>query len=80
MMRTNYVLIDYENVQPVELSLLDHENFYVRLFLGFNQSKIFFETAAALQKMGTRAEYIKISRKKRLWRSSKNYKDKNSSS
>ncbi|PDW04121.1 hypothetical protein CJ255_05360 [Candidatus Viridilinea mediisalina] len=62
-MRANYVLIDYENVQPTEFLILDHENFYVRLFLGVNQNKIPFEVAVALQKMGTRAEYIKSCKK-----------------
>ena len=59
-MRTNYVLIDYENVQPSVLSVLDAEHFKVMVFVGANQNKLTFETAAALQKMGDRAEYIKI--------------------
>ena len=60
-MRTNYVLIDYENVQPEALSVLDEEHFKVLVFVGASQTKLAFEAAAALQRMGNRAEYIKIS-------------------
>ena len=60
-MRTNYVLIDYENVQPESLSALDAEQFKVIVFVGANQTKLTFEVAMALQRMGSKAEYIKIS-------------------
>jgi hypothetical protein len=59
-MRTNYVLIDYENVQPSSLVGLDAEHFRVLVFVGASQNKVGFDTAAALQKLGARAEYIKI--------------------
>jgi hypothetical protein len=60
-MRTNYVLIDYENVQPADLAILDQEHFKILLFVGANQTKIGFEIVSVLQHMGSRAEYIKIS-------------------
>ncbi len=59
-MRTNYVLIDYENVQPDTMAVLDNEHFKVIVFIGANQAKIPFEMALAIQRMGDRAEYIKI--------------------
>ncbi len=59
-MRTNYVLIDYENVQPSSLAGLDAEYFRVLIFVGASQSKLTFEIAAAIQKLGPKAEYIKI--------------------
>ena len=59
-MRTNYVLVDYENVQPSSLAGLDAEHFRVLIFVGACQSKLTFELAAALQKLGPRAEYVKI--------------------
>ena len=59
-MRTNYVLIDYENVQPTSLAGLDAEHFRVLVFVGANQNKLAFDTAAAVQRLGARAEYIKI--------------------
>jgi len=60
-MRKNYVLIDFENVQPGSLAALQHEHFEVKLFLGANQSKVPFEIANAMQSMCGRAEYVKIS-------------------
>lgn len=60
-MRTNYVLIDYENVQPAVMSVLDAEHFRVQVFVGPGQSKVSFEIASALQRMGPRAEYIRVS-------------------
>lgn len=60
-MRTNYVLIDYESVQPEDVSALKQDHFRVIVFVGAHQTKIAFETAAALQHMGTNAEYVKIS-------------------
>lgn len=60
-MRINHVLIDYENVQPEALSMLDAEHFKVLVFVGANQTKLRFETALALQRMGSKAEYIKVS-------------------
>lgn len=60
-MRTNYVLIDHENVHLEALKGLDAEHFKVLLFVGANQNKLAYDLAAAVQKMGTRAEYVKIS-------------------
>ncbi len=59
-MKTNYVLIDYENVQPAAMAVLDEEHFKVIVFVGANQTKVSFEVASALQRMGDRAEYIRI--------------------
>ena len=55
------MLIDYENVQPDALSMLDQEHFKVIVFVGASQTKVTFESAAALQRMGSKAEYVKIS-------------------
>ncbi len=60
-MRTNYVLIDYENVQPDAMEALNKEHFKVLVFVGASQTKVRFEVATVLQKMRERAEYIKIS-------------------
>jgi hypothetical protein len=59
--KTTYVLIDYENVQPAALTILDQEHVKLRIFVGANQTKIAIEVASALQRMGSRAEYIQIS-------------------
>lgn len=60
-MRTNYVLIDYENVQPTALSILKKEHFKVIVFVGANQAKVAFDVAAQLQQLGPSASYVKIS-------------------
>ncbi len=57
-MRTNYVLIDYENVQPMDLALLRDGHFKVKVFLGANQSKIPVALATAIQALGASAEYV----------------------
>jgi hypothetical protein len=60
-LRTNYVLIDFENVQPEAISMLDQEHFKVIVFVGATQQKVPFDIANALQRMGSKAEYVKIS-------------------
>jgi hypothetical protein len=59
-MRTNYVLIDYENVQPENLSLLASEHFRIIVFVGQSQLSIRTSLAIALQSYGPRAAYVKI--------------------
>lgn len=59
-LKTNYVLIDYENVQPEAMAVLNQDHFKVLVFVGANQAKVTYEVAEALQQMGSRAEYIKI--------------------
>lgn len=56
-LKTNYVLIDYENVQVKSLSLLKDEYFHVRVFLGPKNSKLPVELVVAMQKLGDRADY-----------------------
>ena len=60
-MRTNYVLIDFESVQPERLAVLTKDHFKVLVFVGANQSKLSFETVSVIQQLGDRAKYIKIS-------------------
>ena len=60
-MPTNYVLIDFENVLPKNLELLTRHPFTVLVFVGANQAKVPYELAEAMQKLGDKARYIKIS-------------------
>jgi PIN domain len=61
-MRTNYILIDYENVSsPTVLDVLAQGHFKVIVFVGASQPKVTYEVASTLQKLGDRATYIKIS-------------------
>ena len=59
-MRTNYVLVDYESVQPSSIAVLEQECFKVMIFVGEKQAKVGFELAAALQRLGPKAEYVKM--------------------
>ncbi|MDP0563177.1 MAG: PIN domain-containing protein [Candidatus Endonucleobacter sp. (ex Gigantidas childressi)] len=60
-MPTNYVLIDYENVQPKNFEILENHPFKVFVFVGANQVKVPFDLAVAMQALGKNAKYIKIS-------------------
>lgn len=59
-LKKNYVLIDYENVQPSAMEALEREHFHVIVFVGSSQAKVTYEVASVLQLMGERASYIKI--------------------
>ena len=56
----NFVLIDYENVQPEVMGSLDREDFNVIVFVGASQAKVSYSTASVLQQMGDRASYVKV--------------------
>ncbi len=56
-LRTNYVLIDFENVQPDSLAQLDHDRFKVLVFVGAKQWQVPYD----MHRFGDRMKYIKIS-------------------
>ncbi|WP_292975364.1 PIN domain-containing protein [Nitrosomonas sp.] len=59
--RTNYILIDYENVQQLSVfSILEQENFKVIIFIGANQTKISTDIVIPLQRLGSNVSYIQI--------------------
>ena len=59
--RSNVVLIDFENVQPASMQALEHEHYRVVVFVGATQVRLPFEIVSAIQRMGDRAEYVRIS-------------------
>ena len=59
-MPSNYVLIDFENVQPKNLELLAEHPVKVFVFVGENQAKIPFDLATSMQLRGKDASYVKI--------------------
>lgn len=59
-MKNNYILIDYENVQPKNLAVLKGQPVRVFVFVGANQTKVHLELASSLQALGSNAEYVKI--------------------
>jgi hypothetical protein len=63
-MATNYVLVDFENVQPDSLAALANDAFRVKVFVGAAQAKgrISFELSHSMQMLGANAEYVKIAR------------------
>lgn len=58
--KRNHVLIDFENVQPKNLSLLVGKGYRVYVFVGENQTKLSFELVDAMQQLGDAGRYIKI--------------------
>lgn len=59
-MATNYVLIDFENVQPKNIGLLGKQPFQVYVFIGANQTKLPRNVVVAMQGLGERARYVEI--------------------
>jgi hypothetical protein len=59
-MRTNYVLIDYENVKVRSLALLHEEHFHVKVFLGPNNTKVPVALVLSMKAMGQRAEFVTL--------------------
>jgi hypothetical protein len=57
---SNYVLIDFENVQPKNLELLAEHPLKVYVFVGETQAKIPFDLADSMQLLGNNARYVKI--------------------
>src|SRR5262245_53753086 len=55
-----YVLIDYENVQPKDLALLDGQPLRVIVFLGANQKSVSTDLAMALQARGVNGQFVRI--------------------
>ncbi len=63
-MPTNYVLVDFENVQPDSLAALANGQFRVKVFVGATQARgrISFELSHSMQMLGANAEYVRIAR------------------
>ncbi len=64
-MKTQVILVDWENVQPDLLPALDLEGTKLLVFIGPHQSKLPFAMVEAVQKFGDRAGYIKVSKQGR---------------
>ena len=59
-MKTNYILVDYENVHPEALPKASEIPLQVHLFVGDKQMKIPYALAEGLQALGANASYVKI--------------------
>jgi len=60
--RTQVVLIDFENVQPELLPALKAEHVHVRIFIGPTQHKISADVVLAVQELGERAKFIRVAK------------------
>jgi hypothetical protein len=60
-LKTAFVLIDFEDVQPRNMGLLKGGAFKIKVFVGASQAKVSLEMVQALQTFGSDAEYIQIS-------------------
>jgi hypothetical protein len=54
------LLIDYENIQGIDLSQLKGKDFKVRIFAGNSQNKIPIELVASAQLLGSQVEWVRI--------------------
>ena len=59
-MKTKIVLVDFENVQPKDLTPISGCAYQIKVFLGAQQAKIPLAMARALHSFGPQAEYIQI--------------------
>jgi hypothetical protein len=59
-LKPEFVLIDFENVQPTNLGLFNGAAVQIKVFLGRHQAKIPVAMAQALQALGPKAECIQI--------------------
>lgn len=59
--RVNYVLIDHENVQPIEMALLDREDVRLWVFVGASQPKMSSELTIQMLAMQERPTCMRIS-------------------
>lgn len=58
--KKSYILVDYENVQPVLSQHIESDKTHFIIFVGSHQSRISYELAASLQPLGKKVQYIKM--------------------
>jgi hypothetical protein len=61
-MKTQVILVDWENVQPELLPALNLEGTLVLVFIGPHHHKLPFPLVQAVQKLGERAQYVQVSK------------------
>ena len=58
--RTQYVLVDFENVQPRNLEILADHPVKLFVFVGGNQNKVSLDFAKKMQQFGSNGRYVEI--------------------
>jgi hypothetical protein len=61
LVKTNFILVDFENVQPGSIKPPSDVPIRVIIFVGETQTKLPIELAVSLQPLGSNAEYVQIS-------------------
>lgn len=61
-LKTQIILVDWENVQPELLPALNLEGTLVLVFIGPHHHKLPFPLVQAVQKLGERAQYVQVSK------------------
>lgn len=59
-MKNNYILVDYENVQNIDLTCFKDKTFFIKIFIGTNQTKIPIDLVLKSQELGNQVEWIQI--------------------
>ena len=59
-MLTNYILVDYENIQNIDLSSIKDKNISIKMFIGSKQNNIPTDLVVKSQKLGDQIEWIQI--------------------
>jgi hypothetical protein len=54
------LLVDYENIHHIDLSIVQNQEVDIKIFVGQAQSKIPMELVQTAQKLGERVEWIKV--------------------
>ncbi len=60
--KRSIVLIDYENIHNIDMSLFQGKDTIIKIFVGHKQDKIPFELVRSTHKMGRYVEWIKVDR------------------
>jgi hypothetical protein len=59
-MKNNYILVDFENVPNIDLNSIKDKIFYIKIFIGTNQTKIPVELVLKSQELGGQVEWVQI--------------------
>lgn len=59
-MKKQVLLIDYENIQQIDLAAIEDLDITIKLFIGKSQNRIPFELVQQAQRFGAGIEWIKI--------------------
>lgn len=54
------LLVDFENVQNIDVSIIPHKDIEIKIFVGQSQNKISFDLVQATQCFGNAIEWIKV--------------------